>query len=435
VNLVIIISDTLRRDHLGCYGNTWIYTPHLDGLAERCAIFDHAYCASFPTMPMRADLYTGKFTLNYLGWAPLPLDEVILPQILSEKGYVTKAVVDVPFYVRRGYGYDRGFRDFEWIRGQGRERPEMNYQRRYEEDYVAPMTGAAAERWLERHYKEKFFLYVDMWDPHEPWDPPAHYVERYLPNWDGRIVRPPYWRWREAGLTARDIKVANACYCGEVSMVDRATGRLIERIESLGIMDKTMILFTSDHGFHLGEHGLLGKMLGKGGVFKDAPLYEEVTRIPFLLYVPGLKPRRTNAIIQPPDMMPTLFELLGVNTPDSTQGLSLAAVVKGKKVAGRQFAVSTMPLYNPGMTTRAVDDFERRVESCLPATITSPPWVLLYSREGEPVELYNVKSDPKQKRNVARKHPAVVKRLHRYYVDFLKEIGTEEDLLGPRERL
>jgi arylsulfatase A-like enzyme len=435
MNLVIIISDTLRRDHLGCYGNDWIHTPHLDSFAESCVVFDRAYCASFPTMPMRADLYTGKFTLNYLGWAPLPADEVILPEVLSEAGYATKAVVDTPFYVRKGYGYDRGFRDFEWIRGQGAERPAMDYERRYEEDFIAPRTCAAAERWLERHYQERFFLYVDVWDPHEPWDPPAHYVERYLPKWDGTLIRPPYWYWKDAGLTRKDIRIANACYCGEVTMVDRWVGRLIEKMELLNVLDDTIILFTADHGFHLGEHGLLGKAISKKGLYKGAPLYEEVTRVPFLLHVPGAKARRTKAIIQPPDIMPTVLDLLGVKAPRDIQGISFAPVIEGKKRVGRRFAVTTMPLYNPGMVTRAVDDFERKVEEYLPATISAPPWVLLYFREGEKVELYNIDEDPKQSRNVAKRHPEVVKKLHRRYVNFLREIGTSEELLAPRERL
>lgn len=435
MNLVVIISDTFRRDHLGCYGNKWIYTPHLDTFAQDCVIFDRAYCASFPTMPMRADVYTGKFTLNYLGWAPLPRDEVILPEILANAGYTTKAVVDVPFYVRQGYGYDRGFQDFEWIRGQGGDRADTNYERRYEEDYCAPMTCTAAERWLERHHKEKFFLYVDMWDPHEPWDPPAHYVERYMPKWDGTIVRPPYWKWRDAGLTARDIKIANACYCGEVSMVDRSVGRLIERMASLGILDDTIILFTADHGFHLGEHGLLGKTVSKAGIFRGSPLYEEVTRVPFLLYVPGVKPRRTSAIIQPPDVMPTLLDLLKLKVPDTVQGRSFVPVVQGKKRTGRKLAVTTVPLYEPGMTTRVVDDLERKVERYQPATITCPPWVLLYFREGEPVELYDVKNDPKQKKNVARQNPDAVAKLHKLYVNFLREIGTRDEFLQSRERL
>jgi len=435
MNLVIIVSDTFRRDHLGCYGNDWIHTPHLDRFAESCVIFDRAYCASFPTMPMRADLYTGKYTFNYLGWAPLPRDDVILPEILSDAGYLTKAVVDVPFFVRKGYGYDRGFCDFEWIRGQGAERPELSYERRYEEDYIAPRTCTAAERWLERHYKEQFFLYVDIWDPHEPWDPPAHYVERYLPKWDGTRVAPPYWDWKDAGLTKKDLKIANACYCGEVSMVDRAVGRLLERMASLDILDETVILFTSDHGYLLGEHGVLGKGIVQRHVFEASVLYEEVTRVPFLLHVPGVKPGRRMAIAQPPDIMPTLLDVLGVKAPSGIQGISLVPVIEGKRRVGHKFAVSTMPLYTPGQTTKVIDDRPRKVEEHLPATITAPPWVLLYYLEGEPVELYNLDDDPKQEKNVAKRHPEVVQKLHGFYADFLRDIGTPEELLEPRARL
>ena len=127
MNVVFIISDTMRKDYLGCYGNEKIHTPHLDRLAEKSVVFNRAYCTSFPTMPMRADVYTGKFTFTYLGWAPMPADEVILPQVMSNAKYRTMGIVDTPFYVRRGYGYDRGFHDFRWIRGQGSDRVDTNY--------------------------------------------------------------------------------------------------------------------------------------------------------------------------------------------------------------------------------------------------------------------------------------------------------------------
>jgi len=89
MNIVVIVSDTLRGDHLGCYGNRDIHTPYLDRFArERCLQFDNYYAASFPTMPMRADLFTGKFTAAYLGWAPLPAEEKLLPEILSQSGEI-----------------------------------------------------------------------------------------------------------------------------------------------------------------------------------------------------------------------------------------------------------------------------------------------------------------------------------------------------------
>jgi len=107
MNLIVIVSDTLRRDHLGCYGNKNIRTPNLDQFAEECVQFDSCYAASFPTMPMRADLFTGKFTFSYLKWEPLPRDEKVLAQILGKAGYATLGIVDIPFFTRNGYGYYR----------------------------------------------------------------------------------------------------------------------------------------------------------------------------------------------------------------------------------------------------------------------------------------------------------------------------------------
>ena len=252
MNIILIVADTFRRDHLGCYGNPWIHTPHLDRLAAKAIVFDRCYAASFPTMPNRADLQTGKYTFTYLGWAPLANSEITFPKLLAKAGYLTMGIVDTPFYTRNGYGYDRGFADFIWTRGQayGPAHNDVLRTWSYEEDHFAPKTMATAERWLERHYKEKFFLLVDTWEPHEPWDPPDHYVELYQKDHDGRpCTYPCYWDWKDAGLSEEDLKKAHAHYCGEVTMVDRAVGRLLERIESLGLFDDTAIIFTYDHRF------------------------------------------------------------------------------------------------------------------------------------------------------------------------------------------
>ena len=122
MNFIVIISDTLRRDHLGCYGNEWISTPNIDRFAERSLVLDRAYSASFPTVPHRRDVMTGRFTASYTPWAPLDREEVVLQQVLSDTGYVTMMVCDCPHIVENGYHYDRGFTGFEWIRGQETDR-------------------------------------------------------------------------------------------------------------------------------------------------------------------------------------------------------------------------------------------------------------------------------------------------------------------------
>ena len=118
MNFVLIVSDTLRWDHVGASGNTWIHTPNLDRLASESLVFDRAYSASFPTVPHRHDVVTGRFTATYMAWAPLPPAETVLAQVLSEAGYTTMMVCDCPHILENGYNYQRGFQGFEWIRGQ-----------------------------------------------------------------------------------------------------------------------------------------------------------------------------------------------------------------------------------------------------------------------------------------------------------------------------
>ena len=302
MNVIWIVADTFRQDHLGAYGNKSIRTPSLDGLAARGIRFDSHYAGGFPTMPTRADHATGRWTMSYMGWEPLPEGTTTLAQILAGKGFHTAAVVDTPFYLRTGMNYDQGFQTFLMHPGQEvsgtrvarrghHESRDIHASWRYEADRNAPQTFMGAMRWLERHYKEDFFLYVDTWDPHEPWDAPDYYTEPYWPGYDGEVVQPPYCHWQDApGFTAKLVDKAHVTYMGEITMVDAWVGHLLRRVEDMGLMDRTAILFTSDHGFYFGEHGgLFGKMTfdkrpdGRLYGFGDeeaswahSPLYEEL---------------------------------------------------------------------------------------------------------------------------------------------------------------
>jgi len=198
-NVVMIVADTFRRDHMGAYGNPWIQTPYLDGFAGQSVVFDQHTISSFPTMPTRADYLTGTFSYTHMGWEPLPRHLLTLPEVLSKAGYHTMGVVDTPFYVRNGFGYDRGFDDFMWVRRQGEytrphERADMRSTWRSEEDRMVARTMTEAERWLERHYDEQFFLYVDTWDPHEPWDAPDYYTAKYREGYAGEQIYPAFFQ-------------------------------------------------------------------------------------------------------------------------------------------------------------------------------------------------------------------------------------------------
>lgn len=366
---------------------------------------------------------------------------------------MTTAVVDTPFFTIEEMNYDKGFSNFIYVRGQrnvlatpNSERRDINLLRLYETDWCAPNTLLTASRWLERHYKESFFLYVDTWDPHEPWDPPPWYVEYYYPEYDGTYDLLPYWFYKEAGLTDEEVKKDHVLYCGEITMVDRWVGHLIDTIESLNIMNETAIVFTSDHGFYFGEHGMYGKTLTpKPHHFKTlknkpalgryrSPLYEEITHVPLLIYLPRVKARRIDDIAGLADLMPTVLELMGVKIPKSVQAQSLVPLWSGEDREKYNFSVTSPALNSPAETTREVDNIAKKIIEWPLTTITTQEWSLLYAVESQPAELYHLSSDPRQDKNLIKERPEVAQDLLNKFVKQMEEAGTEAHRINPRRR-
>ena len=409
MNVIWIVADTWRQDHIGAYGNKVIHTPSLDALAARAIRFDNYYAGAFPTMPARADHHTGRWTMSMMNWGPLPEGQVTLAQTLVQKGFTTVAAVDTPFYLRSEMNYDRGFQAFfmdqsqlmggyfwsadqdrlptNWGReGESGQQMRNNANRnheswdvraawRYESDHCGPRTFTLAMQWLERHYKEDFFLYIDTWDPHEPWDAPAYYTELYWPGFDGITVYPPYGRWQDTpGITEEMVKKAHAAYCGEITMVDTWIGRLLRAVENMGLMEKTAIIFTTDHGFYFGEHGgLFGKQFtakpdgtpcsrwDPEATWGPNPLYKENILLPLLVYVPGVPP----GVYRPADIpcgchayCPRYY---GPRySPVSFRAAPLLPKMRDTSLPGREFVVSCEPFTNPGDPVRYVDNVLRR---------------------------------------------------------------------------
>ena len=458
-NFLVIVSDTFRRDHLGAYGNPAIRTPNLDAFARSSIVFDRHVVSSFPTMPARADILTGMFSYTFMGWEPLPAHLPTLPGLLSRAGYLTMGVVDTPYFIRNGFAYDRGFDDFIWVRGQGddtrpHERSDYRETWRSESDRLVARTVTEAEHWLERHYKEPFFLYVDTWDPHEPWDAPEYYTNMYRPGYEGRQLYPSYAKWEEAGLTQDDVELAHATYCGEVTMVDFWIGRLLAKLDVLGLRDNTLVFFVSDHGFYFGEHGYFGKAewfhdagaaVTEGAVVPAwlpeswlltvgwSPLYRELTRVPLIVRGPGLTPGRRSALTTAPDLAPTILELTGIERPASMQGESFLDVIGGVENEHRSFVVSSWPLYfAEGEITTAVDSRPRRISSYMPLTVTTQNRTLVMGGPDDTPELYDLQNDPHEQTNVWEQRVDEGSSLMRRTISFLEHQGTPEEYLTPR---
>ncbi len=375
-------------------------------------------------------------------------------------------VADTPHTTAPGYNYQRGF--LAWIRIRGQEgdpvctepaqielpcnpkklrTPERVKQmfrnnlfiRKSEEDYFCAQTMRESCKWLEKNYKQKFFLYIDTFDPHEPWDPPHYYVDMYDKNYDGEeIIYPVYGPCDY--LTEREIQHIRAHYAGEVTLVDRWVGRLFQKIEDLGLLENTAVIFTTDHGFYHGEHNLMGKSIITENFQGLAPLYEEVTHIPLLIYIPGIKSGKIKGFVQVPDITATILELAEIKDIPEIDGKSMLPLIeKNRKI--RNFAVSAPSIINGSPGGQKI-------------TITTEDgWVFIYgletqedreyttsivdgqvriqkrlNRNLEP-ELYHLPSDPHQKKNIFLKNKEKAKQIHSSFIKFLKETKTEDRII------
>jgi len=476
MNIIWLVADTFRRDHIGAYGNNAIHTPALDSMAKKSVRFDRHYAGSFPTMPARADQATGLWTMSFMGWEKLPENVTTLAEILSRAGFHTAASVDTPFYLRDGMNYNRGFQSFLLNDGQDGfthiltpegnryEAVESKDDWRYESDLRAvdigstenhraphaPRTFANAMEWLERHYREDFFLYIDTWDPHEPWDAPSYYTDLYWPEYAGELILPVYGNWHDVpGYTAEKVAQGHATYCGEVTMVDTWIGFLWKMLERKGLTDNTAVIFTSDHGFYFGEHGgLFGKMTsnkrsdgtlrpygGPNAKWAHSPLYEEIVRLPLLVQVPGVEPGNYQGVTSAVDVMPTVIDLAAVDIPSHLDGRSLVPALHDRSVPGRAFVVSTLPFANPGDSVRSVDSFPRVLEEPLVTTLTTDAWSLLYSSKPSESELYDLRADPAQQHNIIAQEQATARELHQYLLGFMRNTNVADPLIKSRAHL
>jgi len=359
-NTVIVIADTLRRDHLGLYGNPWIRTPHLDAFGARSVVFDRAIVGSFACMPNRQDCWTGCYSYLDGPWRSLSDADIEFPIYLEQAGRRSMLISDqVHMFIqsapRPGHAarsgsayngnYHRAFTGWEHIRGQAhdpwrtdsiedvplpcdpakikfmdsfRQHQRNTRQRQREEDYFAPQVFRAAADWAERnHTEDGFCLVVDCFDPHEPWDPPRYYAELYDPGYRGEEVGYPPYGPADI-MSPAELRHMRALYAGEVTMVDRWLGFFLEKLDYLGLLDNTLVAITSDHGHMLGEHGRVGKD-------PDTLFYPEVARVPLIVWDPRLdgQGRRDNALAQTIDLCPTILDAMGAQAPAGIHGRSL----------------------------------------------------------------------------------------------------------------
>ena len=305
-NVVLIMLDTLQFNYLGCYGNKVVKTPNIDRLARQGFLFENAYSEGLPTVPVRRALMTGRFTLPYGGWQPLAPDDTTVADIMWGKNMQTALVYDTPPMRLPKYGYSRGFDFVSFNPGQELDhtsfadvpldpalKPEdytsptmvfnekgevidddstqlldeigcflRQQQFRKPEDSYISRVMTDAQNWLSnrRDKTRPFLLWVDSFDPHEPWDPesvwkgePCPYDPEYVGN---PLVLAP-WTPIEGRITERECEHIRALYMEKITQVDKWVGELLDSIRAQGLWDETLIVLMSDHGQPMGEGELL----------------------------------------------------------------------------------------------------------------------------------------------------------------------------------
>jgi len=328
VKAIVILSDSLNRHFLPPYGNSWVIAPNLGRFAERSVTFDNHWIGSAPCMPARRDMLTGRLNFLERGWGGVEPFDVPFPSLLEdEAGIFSHMETDHYHYFHvGGENYHMPFATYAFHRGQewdtyvskvtAPEEPEhlgqwkdqyaLN-QTKYATaaDFPSQRTFEGAVDWLQANEDEDdYLLWVEVFDPHEPFDCPQEYLDLYNDTWDG-----PLYNWsgyEHVDGESEAVQHLRRQYAATLTMMDEWFGRLLDELERQNAFEDTLIILTTDHGHMLGERGLTGKNAWH--------TWNEMAHIPLMVHLPGgaHAGERRSQLTQNIDLAPTLLEYYGV---------------------------------------------------------------------------------------------------------------------------
>ncbi|MFH0796607.1 MAG: sulfatase [Candidatus Omnitrophota bacterium] len=432
-NIILVIFDSLRKDCVGVYGSPpWgkVFTPHFDVFAKESLVMTKAFPESLPTLPARRAIYTGQRVYPFCkgdfrlkgdfvgapGWGPIPEEEPTLAEMLSESGYRTGLIADVYHMFKPSKNFWRGFHQWTFLRGQEKDparsgprltQKEVDYwlpkemqnrqttdfiqqcimnihDRTKEEDYFSPRVLKESALWLEQNQDaEKLFLVVESFDPHEPWLVPQHYRKMYLDADGQEQVKSGY-----EDTLKMDKKLlirTQINYSAEVTMCDRWFGYFMETLRVLGMLENTMIIFTSDHGHSIGDRDFLGK--------RGYPSMPEVFEIPLMIRFPEAEyaAKKSDMFVMHTDITAVILEAAGVKPFIELDGKSfIEDAIKGKSGHHRNHVTVAW-----GSAVTVVND----------------EWWFNCKVDGSGILLYDLEKECPFSKNVADDHPDVANKL------------------------
>jgi arylsulfatase A-like enzyme/Tfp pilus assembly protein PilF len=360
LNVLLITIDTLRADYLGCYGNREIETPFIDKLAREGILFKRAFAHNVVTLPSHINILTGTYPL-YHGVrdnSGFRLDEkaVVLSEILKGKNYRTAAFIGA-FPLDDRFGLNQGFELYDDFYGDTSHVNDFAEVERSAEKVIS-----RAQDWINKNKEELWFCWIHLYDPHYPYDPPQRFKDKYPQDY----------------------------YAGEVAYTDSSVGHLIQFMKKSDIDKKTLIILTSDHGESLGAH-----LEKTHGIFA----YNETLHIPLIFYQKQLfsQPKIIHHLARHIDIVPTVLDVLSINTPKHVQGVSLVPLIKNPQKWKEQDS------YFESMTPTITRNW-----APLDGIISEN-----YKYINLPLEeLYNLELDFQEEKNLASRERLIVKELN-----------------------
>lgn len=418
-NIVLVSIDTLRADHLGCYGYESDTSPFLDALAKEGIRFANAFSQSSWTLPSHASLMTSQYPQVHRAETErrgLPASSRMLAETLKSAGYESAGFV-THWFVSERFGFARGFDTFESL---------LEPEHLSKAEFI---TGRVL-RWIEKPHDRPFFLFVHYFDPHMGYEPPPPYDTLFDPDYTGSLdgkyeSLEKYIKSINANpksIAPRDLAHVTALYDGEIRYTDTQLKRVYDALNDAGDLDHTLFIVTGDHGEEHNDHG---SMEGHGWT-----LYDEIVRVPLIMRLPrrAYGGRTVDDIVESIDIAPTILDIVGIRTPDSFQGRSVLPLLsrrKAKGADGRAFAIS------------------KRFES-LKASVRDSRYKLIYTGDTGPnkwgisaipgFELYDLTSDPGEQSSIpAETRPAgreLIKALYQW-LELGPAAAVEDDVGKP----
>jgi arylsulfatase A-like enzyme len=436
LNVLLLIIDSLRPDHVGAYGSQ-VKTPHVDALCARGLRFERAFPEAMVTIPARRSIFTARriFPFRHFvpneelgqspGWLPIENVERTFTSEFRRHGYWTAQISDNPHLgftkayepFRKSFSHwtsvvgQSGFYKspetiplktvYNWLPPPLRDERYVPGMRKYlansgggvnEEETCAARTYKEARTHLEEaRLRQPFCLTVDCFDPHEPWSPTPQYIDLYKdPSYHGPNIGVTKYGFAR-NFSDAELRQLKAIYAAEATMTDTWLGHFMEGFYETGLDRNTVIIMLSDHGYLLGERGYTGKV--------PSQLHPELAQVPFVIIHPDGRAAGTTSryFASTHDVGPTLLSMVGLPVPAWMEGTDLSPVLTGGQPAQRR------DFHYGGMYNRFF--------------IRTDDWVLIGDNRGQERTLNDLQADPREMHNVVHRHPKVSRELYRTVLD------------------